>query len=189
MGGMIAIQVTHRLVQFVRGGVFSAPALMIDPVLMKYRPIVTFLQSFMPKFVVSRLAPDAMCHDSVVIEQYCYDILNTPGVRKPVRARTALQLVEGIEGAVRIEKEFSTPFLLMQGTEDKVCLPAGAEKFFKTAISSDKEYKEWEGSYHEIMNEDNGMDVVNYSIDWLNRHVSVWSVSWKGGSERKQCST
>lgn len=173
MGGMIAIQVTHRLAQFIRGGVFSAPALMIDPVLMKYRPIVTFLQSFMPKFVVSRLAPDAVCHDSVVIEQYCYDILNTPGVRKPVPARTALQLVEGIEGAVRVEKEFSTPFLLMQGTEDKVCLPAGAEKFFKTAISSDKEYKEWEGSYHEIMNEDNGMDVVNYSIDWLNRHVSV----------------
>ena len=139
MGGMIAINVTHRLASFVRGGVFSAPALMIDPVLMKYRPIVTFLQSFMPKFVVSRLAPGAMCHDPVVIEQYCYDILNTPGVKKPVPARTALQLVLGIEDAIACEKDFATPFLLMQGTE--------------------------------VMNEDNGMEVVSYAIDWINRHL------------------
>ena len=104
MGGMIAINVTHRLASFVRGGVFSAPALMIDPVLMKYRPIVSFLQSFMPKFVVSRLAPGAMCHDPVVIEQYCYDILNTPGVKKPVPARTALQLVAGHRGRDRVRE-------------------------------------------------------------------------------------
>lgn len=104
-----------------------------------------------------------MCHDPVVIEQYCYDILNTPGVKKPVPARTALQLVLGIEDAIACEKDFATPFLLMQGTEDSVCLPKGAETFFGTAVSEDKEYKEWKGSYHEIMNEDNGMEVVSYA--------------------------
>ena len=178
MGGMIAINVTHRLASFVRGSIISAPALMLDPVLMKLRPIVTCIQSIMPKFVISRLTADSLCHDPVVMEQYCYDILNTPGVKKPVPARTALQLVKGIEDAIACEKDFATPFLLMQGTEDSVCLPKGAETFFDTAVSTDKEFKEWEGSYHEIMNEDNGADVVNYAIDWLNRHMSVCSVCW-----------
>ena len=77
----------------------------------------------------------------------------------------------GIEDAIACEKDFATPFLLMQGTEDSVCLPKGAETFFGTAVSEDKEYKEWKGSYHEIMNEDNGMEVVSYAIDWINRHL------------------
>ena len=127
MGGMIAIFVTAQISHLVRGGIYSAPALMIDPALMKLRSIVTFIQSFMPKLVVSKLTGDSLCHDPVVIQQYENDILNTPGIKKPVPARTALQLVLGIERANKSANDFKTPYVLVQGGDDSVCLPEGAK--------------------------------------------------------------
>ena len=127
MGGMIAICVTAQISHLVRGGIYSAPALMIDPALMKLRSIVTFIQSFMTKLVVSKLTGDSLCHDPVVIQQYENDILNTPGIKKPVPARTALQLIVGIERAHKSANDFKIPYVLVQGGDDSVCLPEGAK--------------------------------------------------------------
>lgn len=33
--------------------------------------------------------------------------------------------------------------------------------------STDKDFKIWEGMYHEIMNEEKGDEVVNYLIHWV----------------------
>lgn len=126
MGGMIAICVTAQLAHIVKGGLFSAPALMLDPALMKLRSLVTAIQSVMPKLVVTTLTAESLCHDPVVIEQYKNDILNTPGITKPVPARTALQMIVGIERALGAASNFTTPYVLVQGGDDSVCLPEGA---------------------------------------------------------------
>lgn len=126
MGGMIAICVTAQLSHLVRGGLYSAPALMIDPGLMKLRSLVKGIQSIMPKVTVTKLTGDSLCHDPVIIEQYENDILNTPGIVKSVPARTAYQLILGIERAQNAGESFKTPYVLMQGGDDSVCLPEGA---------------------------------------------------------------
>lgn len=127
MGGMIAICVTSQISHLVKGGIYSAPALKLDPALMKLRTLVSCIQSIMPKLVVSKLTGDSLCHDPVIIQQYENDILNTPGIKKPVPARTALQLVFGIERAQKSAKSFKIPYLLLQGGDDTVCLPEGAK--------------------------------------------------------------
>ena len=127
MGGMIAINVTAKLSPLVTASIFSAPALMLDPALMKLRGLVTFLQSIMPKLVVTKLTAESLCHDPVIVEHYKYDILNTPGQTKPVPARTALQMIVGIEAALQSAEKIHSPFILVQGGEDSVCLPEGAE--------------------------------------------------------------
>ena len=43
--------------------------------------------------------------------------------------------------------------------------------FFEKAVSEDKEYKKWEGMYHEIMNEDKGGEVVQFLIDWVDKRL------------------
>lgn len=127
MGGMIAINITHKMKHVVKASVFSAPALKLEPTLERLAPLVTCIQTVFPKLPVSFLNADGLCHDSVMREHYTYDILNTPGTTKPVPARTALQLLKGLQRANMCADEITTPFLMMQGGEDSVCLPEGAE--------------------------------------------------------------
>lgn len=127
MGGMIAICVTYRMKHLVKASVFSAPALMIQPQLERLFPLVSCLQAVVPKMPIAYLGADVMCHVPMVLEDYENDILNTPGKKKPMPARTALQLYKGIQTANEYAKDFTTPFLLMQGTEDSTCLPEGSK--------------------------------------------------------------
>ena len=94
---------------------------------MKLRSLVTAIQAVFPKLVVTRLTAESLCHDPVVIEQYKVDCLNTPGLTKPVPARTALQMIAGIERALKAATTFETPYVLVQGGADSVCLPEGAK--------------------------------------------------------------
>ena len=36
--------------------------------------------------------------------------------------------------------------------------------------STDKDFKVWEGMYHEIMNEEKGDEVVSYLVHWIDAH-------------------
>ena len=112
MGGMIAICVTYRMKHLVKASVFSAPALMIQPQLERLFPLVSCLQAGVPKMPIAYLGADVMCHVPMVLEDYENDILNTPGKKKPMPARTALQLYKGIQTANEYAKDFTTPFLL-----------------------------------------------------------------------------
>ena len=127
MGGMIAISVTYRMKHLVKAGVYSAPALMIQPALERLYGLVNCIQALFPKLPVSRLGGAELCHNPVIIEDYENDILNTPGKKKPVPARTAIQLYKGMQAGNEYATDFTTPFLLMQGAEDSVCLPQGAK--------------------------------------------------------------
>ena len=127
MGGMIAINTSYRMKHLVKASVFSAPALKLEPTLERLAPLVTCIQAVFPKLPVSFINADGLCHDPMIREHYTYDVLNTPGITKPVPARTALQLLRGLQEANQCAKEFTTPFLMMQGEEDSVCLPEGAE--------------------------------------------------------------
>ena len=41
----------------------------------------------------------------------------------------------------------------------------------EAAQSSDKSIKVWDGMYHEIMNEDEGDQVIEYAANWLANHL------------------
>lgn len=177
MGGMLAIMAAAKLQSLLRGSVFSAPALSVDPSQAKLLGVVRVLQAILPKLPVSFLNAKSLCHDPQVIEEYENDILNTPGKLKPVPARTGYQLLISTIKAGKLATEIRTPFLMMQGEEDVVCLPEGAEwsicgllmhrSFMEKAVSNDKELKMWTGLYHEIMNEDIGMEVAQYAANWI----------------------
>ena len=126
MGGMLAIAATHRLGSLVRASVFSAPALSVDPTQTKLYGLVKIIQLLMPKLTVARLDAATLCHDPQVVEEYQGDILNTPGDRKPLPARTGYQLLTAVSTTAKLAPEIKVPFLIMQGDEDSVCFPVGA---------------------------------------------------------------
>ena len=70
-------------------------------------------------------------------------------------------------------QEFSVPLLIMHGAADRNTYPHGSADFAKLATRDNKDVtlKLWEGMYHEVHNEPEKEQVLQFIIDWLDRHV------------------
>ena len=60
----------------------------------------------------------------------------------------------------------------MHGTEDKATVCHGSEFFYKTAGSTDKTLKLYEGHYHDLLNDYGKEDVVADIVGWIDTHVA-----------------
>jgi acylglycerol lipase len=70
-------------------------------------------------------------------------------------------------------EEFPVPLLIMHGTADRITYPHGSTDFAKLAAKNNKDVtlKLWEGMYHEVHNEPEKEQVIQFVIDWLDRHL------------------
>jgi alpha-beta hydrolase superfamily lysophospholipase len=70
-------------------------------------------------------------------------------------------------------EEFSLPLLIMHGAADRNTYPHGSADFSKLASKSNKDItlKLWDGMYHEVHNEPEKEQVIQFMIDWLDRHL------------------
>jgi len=55
------------------------------------------------------------------------------------------------------------------GTLDRLAMPAGSRYLFDVAPSADKEYKAYNGLYHEILNEPESEVVLHDMTFWLKK--------------------
>ncbi len=70
-------------------------------------------------------------------------------------------------------EEFSVPLLIMHGAADRNTYPHGSADFSKLAAKNNKDVtlKLWDGLYHEVHNEPEKEQVIQFMIDWLDRHA------------------
>nr|XP_037272968.1 monoglyceride lipase-like [Rhipicephalus microplus] len=61
------------------------------------------------------------------------------------------------------------PFLLQHGTGDVVCYPEASKQFFEKAASRDKSLKLYNGAYHTLLEEPDGVaqEALKDVLDWL----------------------
>jgi len=66
------------------------------------------------------------------------------------------------------------PVLLVHGKEDKVSDPKSTEEFFGKLSASDKVLSLYEGGFHELHNEPDGVKerLIKECIGWVNEHLS-----------------
>ena len=67
--------------------------------------------------------------------------------------------------------KITLPFIAMQGSEDHLVDPDGAEILYRKAGSKDKTLKIYEGLYHEIFNEPEHDRVLKDVETWLAARV------------------
>lgn len=67
----------------------------------------------------------------------------------------------------------SVPVLIAHGTEDGLTDYKASKEFFDKIEVEDKEYKVYEGHFHELHNEpeDDRKVVIEYYIDWIRKHL------------------
>ncbi|HKK42424.1 MAG TPA: alpha/beta hydrolase, partial [Bacteroidales bacterium] len=98
-----------------------------------------------------------------VVEQYKSDPL--------VHDRISVSLFDNAMNAAKYSlshaSELTVPTLLIHGSDDLICSPAGSKEF---ASKSDLvTLRIWEGGYHELHNEAFREDVFRFITDWMGK--------------------
>jgi acylglycerol lipase len=168
LGSLIALVFTLSYQRELTGLITSGAPLEVEsnePALLI--SLAGVLNSIIPKAAVTTLPTKYLSTDPNLVRAYETDPLVHHG---NVRVRTGHQIVQYSRMVKSRLAEFTLPMLILHGAEDKICPPAGSEKLYQGAGSSDKTLKIYPGMYHEIHNEVEQAIVVNDIITWLQAH-------------------
>ncbi|KAK7201893.1 monoglyceride lipase [Novymonas esmeraldas] len=151
MGGLIATRVAQRDATGFRGVVLSGPALGLPEYIPGIlRSLGRFLARWFPKVPVRKLNCDLASHNPPVVELvkqdpfYCNVML---------RARFADEMLAAQDRAAAAAPTSAFPFLIVHGTDDKLCSLEKSRWFYETAPSTDKHHVAYPGAAHEVLTE------------------------------------
>jgi acylglycerol lipase len=74
----------------------------------------------------------------------------------------------------RLKSEFhliTLPVLILHGTHDKATKPAGSQRFYDSAGSTDKTLKLYEGAYHDLLNDTDKITVMADITGWIDARL------------------
>lgn len=166
-GGLFALLYATGSPQGLGGLILSAPAVDISIVTPVQRKVLKALARVAPQLPMIRLDSNLVSRDPDVVH---YHATNPLMVRGKAKARTAYEGVTGADSIPTRLARLTLPVLVMTGTDDKLVAPAGAKLVADKAASDDVTYREYEGLYHEILNEPEKDKVTADVISWLSAH-------------------
>lgn len=168
MGGAIAVSYALAHQNRLHGLVLSAPLAAVEAAPPPMRVAARVLSTLIPKLPLFPIDPSLISRDPAVVDEYRQDPLVHHG-KLPVR--TVAELASAIDSFPRRVPAITVPALIMYGTADRLCPPAGSLMLSERIGSQDKVLKSYEGLYHEIFNEPEQDQVLNDLCSWLAAHV------------------
>ena len=165
MGGAIALETLLSDPMPLAGLVLSAPALGADsavPVLQV--AMARLLSRIAPCVGVLRLPAAAISRDPAVVRAYELDPLVYRGA---IPARTAVELLDAMQGFAARAPALRVPTLVLHGTADRLVPIAHAEPVWQALGSTDLTVHRYEGLYHEVFNEPERARVYADLEAWL----------------------
>jgi len=97
---------------------------------------------------------------------------NDPLIAKESQpAETASEMLKAADRLTENFTKFTVPVLIIHGTDDKATRPAGSEKFFDLAASTDKTLKLYEGHYHDLLADVGKEEVIAEIQAWIDARL------------------
>ncbi|PPD39225.1 MAG: alpha/beta hydrolase [Methylobacter sp.] len=165
MGGLVA---THYLIDHqdkFHGAVISSPSLKVSanipPAIIMLGKLLSIIA---PKQGLMALDTRTLSRDPETVSACANDPLVFHG-KTP--ARLAAELLKAMQRATSELDKITLPFIVLQGSEDKIVDPAGAHLLYGQARSKDKTFKFYKGLYHEVFNEPERGQVLHDVETWL----------------------
>jgi acylglycerol lipase len=163
MGAMLALRYAidhqHRLDGLAMSGALAsieAPAAL--------RIVGHAISMVAPTLGLITIDASLISRDPAVVEAYRSDALVHHG---KLPARTAAEIADTVATFPGRVQEITIPVLIMYGTEDRLCSPAGSDMLGERIGSADKRVVPYEGLYHEIFNEPEREAVLSDLSGWL----------------------
>ena len=167
MGGLITANYLLDHQSDFKGAIFSAPAIKVAGGVHPLKLYgVKFLSAIFPRFGLAPLNPSAITRNLKVLEESLNDPLTNYG-KTSVRLLTEL-----MDAMVQFKKKAHTltlPVLILQGSDDQVIDPSGANLLYDLVSSEDKTLKIYPDLYHEVFHEPERYKVLVDVEAWLER--------------------
>jgi alpha-beta hydrolase superfamily lysophospholipase len=167
MGGAIALRYTLAHGERLRGLVLSGPLTVAEPKA-PLRAAAKLLGRVAPRAPTVKLDPRLVSRDPQVVADYIGDPLVFHGA---IPAATAAEFVRHQETIFEEAPSLTMPTLLMYGSSDQICPPAGSERLGQALGAEDLTVRVWDGLFHEIFNEPEQDAVLETLGEWVSQRV------------------
>jgi alpha-beta hydrolase superfamily lysophospholipase len=169
MGGLISSCYLLDHQADFRGAVLSAPLIKAGGNISQATILMgKILSALAPKMGLLPLDAKNISRDPEVVKAYVNDPLVFHG-KTP--ARLAAELLKAMLRVAKEADKVTLPFIVLQGSEDKLVDPSGAQTLYDKAGSKDKTIRIYEGLYHELFNEPERGRVLKDVETWLAAHA------------------
>ncbi|PWH12597.1 MAG: alpha/beta hydrolase [Anaerolineae bacterium] len=168
MGGLIASIYLLEHQDELRGAVLSAPAVKLPETISP--AIITLgklLSTLLPQAGLMALDATTISKDPNIVNTYLNDPLVYTG---KVTARLGAEMLAAMQRITAQAETLHLPMLLLQGSQDRLVNPQGAQMLYEKAKSTDKTLKIYEGLFHEVFNEPEREQVFQDVEAWLAAH-------------------
>jgi len=129
--------------------------------------VAKLMKSLLPSLILSNpMELAALSRDPAVVEAARTD----PDYHNLVSTRFGADLLQSFDWFASQKGPFPLPLLVMQGTADRVVDPT-ASLDFAGRLQGDITIKTWDGFYHELHNEPERNQVIDFMIEWVSRHL------------------
>ncbi len=115
----------------------------------------------------SGLDPKMLSHDPELVKAY----INDPLVHDRATLGFGRIMLSVLPWTFQHAHEFSVPLLLMHGEKDKLAYVRGSQEF-ASRVPKNCTLKIWDGLYHEIHNEPEQAEVIQFMLRWLDSQLS-----------------
>lgn len=169
MGGLIGSIYLLDHQDKLSGAVLSGPSVKVPDNISSATILVAKLFStLMPKLGLIALEAEGVSRDPAVVQAYLNDPLVYTG---KTTARLGAELLKAMKRVAIDASKITLPILIVQGGEDRLVDPDGAQMLHDTVGSVDKTLKIYDGLYHEVFNEPEHLKVLGDVEAWLeSRH-------------------
>jgi alpha-beta hydrolase superfamily lysophospholipase len=167
LGALIVLEFSIQTKPVINGVIASAPVLDVsEPIPPVKLALANIMNKIFPSFTLdSGLNRNMLSCDKSVIEKYNAD----PLVHGYASARMGMYIIEKGEFVLNNAKKVSLPTLVMVGSSEGIVSKKAIQVFCE---QSDKcSEKIWAGFYHEIHNEPEKENVLEYTSKWIADHM------------------
>lgn len=167
-GGILVLFYALRYKRDLSGVIATSPGLATALQEQKTKIMLArVLGAVLPRVSLSTgLNANMISRDPQVVQAYIADPL--------VHDRTSLGLGKGmldmIDWVMAHPQEFEYPLLLAHGTNDQIAYPRGSQEFARL-VPGNVTLKLWEGLWHDIHNEPEKEQVLQYLLGWMDQQL------------------
>ena len=169
MGGLIGAAYLLEHQQELSGAVLSGPGIKVpDNISRTVIFMGKILSKILPKVGILQLDSNGVSRDPAVVDAYVNDPLVYTG---KVTARLGAEMLKTMQDVTNSASRINLPLTIVQGGNDMLIDPGGAQLLYDSVSSEDKAIKIYEGFYHEVFNDPGHEQVLNDVWKWIEAHL------------------
>lgn len=170
MGGLVVADYLVAHDDQINAAILSAPALKSVGKPGPWQILkILMLRHLRPQARFRRLDLKGLSRNPQVIADYRADPLVFTGA---MSIGLALALGRTMVEVAEKAKSITLPLLIVQGGQDSMVDPRGAELFYNAISSPEKHLQLYPEAYHEILNEPEGEDFLKLMASWLGNRLA-----------------